>query len=179
MKCRWNQFWINWHIDDGSPLSTHVRSHVNVCPRCQAVYREQVHLQEQLLAPVADQISPSPYLKSRILNQISGEEQSRPTSARLRWIGTGVFAAIAIALTITAIRPDPELSSLQTAGVAPATGWVEITAKMTSGENLFRMATNLNQPLHQELDLVIKDAQAVFNSLANDFVPSTLLASSD
>lgn len=177
MKCQWYQFWINRHVDEDSPLPTHVQTHIKTCHRCGAFHREQSDVRQQLRATPDGLPSPSPFLKKRILNEIADEKNTRTNPVGWRWIGGGAFAIFAAVSTLLLVNPSPEPAPPKFTRVTLAPEWIELTAKVTSGEHLFRVATNLNQPLQQEMDLVIQNAQAALTFLANDFVPSTFLAS--
>jgi len=177
MKCQWYQFWINRHIDDDSPLSAHVQSHIKTCHRCSALHREQSDVHQQLRAAADGLQSPSPFLKKRILNEIVGEKDARTNPIAWRWISGGAFAVILAVVTLLLINPNSDPAPPKSTKLTLAPEWIELTAKVTSGEHLFRVATNLNQPLQQEMDLVIQNAQAALTFLANDFVPATFLAS--
>jgi hypothetical protein len=181
MKCQWYQFWINRHTDEDSALPAHVQTHIKTCHRCSALHREQSDVHQQLKA-AADGLqspSPSPFLKKRILNEIAGEKTARTNPIGWRWISGGAFAVILAVVTLFLVNPNPnsEPAPPKFTKVTLAPEWIELTAKVTSGDHLFHVATNLNQPLQQELDLVIQNAQAALTFLANDFVPATFLAS--
>jgi len=176
MKCRWNQFWINWHMDEDRPLPTRIQVHIKSCARCEVFYREQTGVRRQLTGATNEPSSPPPFLKQRILNEIALEERTASRPIKWRQAGTVAFAAVAVLLTLIVMdsKPEPVPSQIVNAPLPPE--WIKLTTKMTSGESLFRVATNFNQPLQQEMDLVLENAQAVLNSLTKDFVPSTLLA---
>jgi len=150
---------------------------MNACARCESFYRAQSEVHQRLSATVDSNSTPSPFLKSRILNEIADEEGTPVSSSRWEWIGAGAFAllALTLALGIVDFGPKPTRTQLVKERLAPE--WIEMTAEVTSGSSLFRAATNLNQPLQHEMDLVIRDARAALSSLKNDFVPSLLLAS--
>jgi hypothetical protein len=182
MNCQWYQFRIHRLLDEGSPLPARVLAHVKACARCESFYRDQVDVHERLSTPVDDQkASPSPFLKNRILNAIAREQCAPSSPASSRWIGVCAFAAVALVLTLVAIdyNSKPPREQVVISIQRPAPEWIEMTAKVTSGGSLFRVATNLNQPLQHEMDLVIQNAQAALSSLANEFVPSKLLATKD
>ncbi len=176
MKCQWYEFRINWHDDDDRPLPAKVRAHIKSCSRCNTFYRVQTRLRHHLTSATDHPVSPTVFLKSRILNEIAGESSIPARLIRRRWSVTGGFVAVVIAATagMVAFNPDPRPPEFDGMRLAPE--WIDLTDRVTSGENLFRVTTNLNQPLQREMDLVIQSAQAALNSLANDFVPAGLLA---
>ena len=178
MKCQWFQFLIRHNIDDGQPLNGATRRHVDACPGCRSFYEAERTVARQLNARGEIHAEPSPFLKQRILNQIHAEAQPTPGSA-LRWIGAAAVASVALVLTLVFAGSAPESAPSVTAASSTKQEWVTATARVTSSEPLFRGVTNLNQPLHQELNLVLQDARAALDTLKEEFVPHMLLASSD
>ncbi|GEM_PF-2202848 len=181
MKCRWYQFQIHRLLDEGQPLPAQVEAHVKACAWCESFHRDQANVHERLSAAVEENAAPSPFLKNRILNAIAREECVPSSPASPRWIGVGAFAAVALALTLVAINYNstPPREQVVISRQRPAPEWIEMTARVTSGGSLFRVATNLNQPLQHEMDLVVRNARAAWNSLANDFVPAGLLVAKE
>lgn len=180
MKCRWYQFWINCWLDDDRTLSESARNHVRSCARCEQFLHEQASLSRQLSRQDEPGPQPSPFLKQRILNGITSKEFDLAEGGNLRWLGAGALASLVFALAML-LSGGNRLEEATTKSVADLTvsEWVALTAKMPTGESLLRVANGLDQPLHQELDFVIKDARTVLDSLTREFVPSRLLASSD
>ena len=56
--------------------------------------------------------------------------------------------------------------------------FLEATTRFADGGRLLQVATNLDQPLQREMNLVLGDARAALRSLQAEFVPATLLARS-
>jgi hypothetical protein len=177
MKCQWYRFRINRHIDNDPPMSKRTRAHMRLCQQCDFFHREQTEFCRALNSTTDHLISPSPFLRDWILNRITRED--RVPAHALNWprSAAGGLVAVVVAMTfiMVAFRQGPPPP--KTARVQLVPKWIDLTAEATSGENLFRVTINLNQPLQKEMELDTQDAQAVLNSLANDFVPSGLMAS--
>lgn len=188
MKCRWIQFVINRSLDDERPLPPAVERHLESCAHC----REFKERQSQAISRMRDtrsgqmQADPSPFLRARILNQIRAEQPATVRNGFGRWAWGGLAVAIVATAIVTAsfLKPAHPVS---VANLQPAKNQQEFvpavllerTTSLTSGGNLLRAATNIDRPLHKELNLVINDAQNALRSLRYEFVPSQLLAKGD
>lgn len=184
MKCRWYQFLINRALDDERPIPANATRHLENCARCQDFWERQRRMIQRMHEAAGDgaEGEPSPFLRRRILNQIEGEQ---PVPARFglgRWVWGGVSASAIVALV--ALLP---LLKQSRSNVGPGSAQADVvsvalleqTSRFTSGGNLLRAATNIDQPLHKELNLVISDAQNALHSLREELLPSHLLAKGD
>ncbi|MBI1176163.1 hypothetical protein GC207_01850 [bacterium] len=184
MKCRWYQFLISRSLDDDRPLSPRLEQHLANCEPCREFWVRQRDVIRGLheTKSTASEIEPSPFLRTRILQQTKSEESAPAIGGNVRWMWGGIAATAVVALV--ALMPFLE-TSRSNVGIAPSqndtvsVALLEKTSRFTSGGNLLQAATNIDQPLHQELNLVISDAQNAIRSLREELLPSHLLAKGD
>lgn len=203
MMCQVYRMWINRALDDGRPLSARVERHLAGCEECRRWHERQSLVVQHLrtgrwmtgaigtatsTVVGADQATEAvpPFLRSRILNEIKANSRRKaPVSfARWAWVGAAVAA---VALVIIAGPSSPKPVALVVAPNEPAsagapnsaTALIEATSRFSDGGRLLQVATNLDQPLQEEMHLVLEDARAALRSLQSEFVPSTLLAKRD
>jgi hypothetical protein len=185
MKCRWFQFLINRALDDGRPLSPRTERHLAQCAVCGQSRQRQLLVAERLSAdrPLATDAEASPFLRTRILNHVKSEPQFAPSINVGRWAWAAV-ASVALVVALFAIPRRSNESLGPIANKVPAASrspvvsvaLLESTARFTSGGSWLQAATNLDQPLQKEMDLVINDARKVLRSLTADLLPAQLLA---
>lgn len=184
MKCRWFQFLINRSLDDGRPLSPNTQRHLADCARCHDFWRQQSRLIDRFQQNKKEVTGtePGPFLRSRVMNRIKAEQPSATPAGVNRWMwgGLAVSAVVLMVALVPVMKPvsvNNQAAKNRTEVVSVAL--LEKTSRFTSGGNLLQAATNIDQPLHQELNLVISDAQNALRSLRQEFVPSQLLAKGD
>lgn len=180
MNCYWHQFWIQRRLDDDRPPVRGQLRHLQACSGCREWHAGQTRLIHALRKRPVTTEEPSPYLVSRVMNEITRapqESRSRPAI----WFGTGLAGAACAGLLLFLLMPAPDPDRVARNATRPVldSQWIEMTTRMAGGDRLFEVATNLNQPLQQEMDRVIQDARQVLKSLSHDFVPSTLLVSAE
>jgi len=184
MMCRLYQMWINRALDDGRKLSARLEQHLVRCERCQDHYERQMAVVRTLSAKAPQRTAePSAFLRARILNEIKSTPppETAPRFMRWAWAG-GVAAAIALAGIFFQLRTPPPANQIAHHTPAPppsqasASALLAATSRFTDGSQLLQVATNIDQPLQKEMNLVLADARTVLRSLQTEFVPATLLA---
>lgn len=185
MKCRLFQIWMEWRLDDDRPLPAPVSRHLARCPRCQTARRQHVQTEAALRRPPASSGSqPSPWLRGRIMDEVREAGRRSAPEWGLRGFATAGVALAAVLLSVAVWLPgEPQMEQQPAPGNIASTPlrveWLQATARLTDGPSGWLANTNLNDPLHQELRLVMGDARQALRSLQRDFVPGALLAVND
>lgn len=207
MKCRFFRFTMSRALDDRRPLSARTERHLAGCASCREHHQAQLLLIrdfqtggkiEGLAAscasrlrtgtaaeaahPVPRATGPSQFLRSRILNEITNSPHRESPAALARWFWAfGIAAVIVLAAIISQSQRRPTLDLVAEDQPTPnaAAALMVATVRFANGGQLLQAASDLDQPLQTEMNLVISDARAVLRSLQTDFVPSQLLASSE
>ena len=202
MKCRLCKFWMDRALDDGRPLSARIERHVANCEECRRYHEAQQSVVRRLqagrrmagaietadstlaAAAGATEIAP-PFLRARILSEIRSDSRREAPVSVTRWAWVGAAAAAVALAVIVDWSPTEEGSPLiasnerASASVSKSTAnFLEATTRFADGGRLLQVATNLDQPLQREMNLVLGDARAALRSLQAEFVPATLLARS-
>lgn len=184
MKCRWYQFLINRSLDEERTLPPNVKRHLADCAQCHDFWTRQRDMIQRMheTKSFRAEMNPGPFLRTRILQRIKTDEAVPADGGFTRWIWSGIAATAVVALIVFTLflkssRPNVRLAQSQNDVVSVAL--LEQTSRFTSGGNLLQAATNIDQPLHQELNFVISDAQNALRSLREELLPSHLLAKGD
>ncbi len=206
MKCQLYRFWINRAFDDGQRLTARIARHLAGCEECRRWHERQSLVVQRLQAgrqtagaigtatstvggaAGATEVAP-PFLRARILNELKADSRREApvtfiTFTRWAWVGAAVAA---VALAMIAAQSSTKQAALLVAPNEPAsagvpksaTALIEATSRFADGGRLLQVATNLDQPLQEEMHLVLEDARAALRSLQLEFVPSALLAKRD
>lgn len=114
---------------------------------------------------------------------VQRETPVRPTRG-FGWIWAGATAVAVGALGLSLMLPErtgpsPELAVRSATTEPLRTEWLQATVRLTDGPTAWLSATNLDDPLQRELELVMGDARQAWSSLKAEFVPSNLLAVND
>lgn len=202
MMCRLYQMWINRVLDDGRPLPARVERHLAACEECRRWHERQSLVVQRLLAgrrsvgAIGAAVSTgedaagatevaSPFLRARILNEIIRDPGREAPVAFVRWLWAGgVAAAITLAMVLTQWRTEPAADLIArdqpTATHTHASAvFLNVTTRLSDGGQLLLVATDFDQPLQNEMNLVLGDARAALRSLQSEFLPGTLLAKRD
>lgn len=202
LTCKFYQAWINRALDEDRSLSARVARHLARCPHCRRWHEGQqsvisrlraIHRYDEVgtgdtAADMAGQVTTSapPFLRARILNEIKSDPQRGAPRVPSRWAWAGtVVATLAVAwfLTRPGMQPAPEVmvqdARPELAASGSVTDIIEVTTRFTDGGRLLQVATNVDQPLQREMQLVLADARAALRSLQSEFVPGALLAKSN
>jgi hypothetical protein len=188
MKCRWYQFVINRALDDGRDLPPGADGHLLRCARCRDFFEDQRGVINQMhrMAPAGDAPQASPCLRARILNRIQAGPRRAvaPRPGRLSWAGMAVIIGVAVALVLPLLKPGQKVpvaagNNGGTKTELVSVALLEQSGRLTSGGDWLQAATNIDQPLHREMNLVISDAQNAWRSLREELLPSHLLAKSE
>jgi len=203
MKCQLYRFWINRAFDDGQRLTARSARHLADCEECRRWHERQLLVVQRLQAgrqtagaigtavstvggaAGATEVAP-PFLRARILNEIKADSRREAPVTFTRWAWVGAAVA-AVALAMIAAQSSTKQAALLVAPNEPAsasvpksaTALIEATSRFADGGRLLQVATNFDQPLQEEMHLVLEDARAALRSLQLEFVPSALLAKRD
>ncbi|HAV61987.1 MAG TPA: hypothetical protein DCY13_06445 [Verrucomicrobiales bacterium] len=184
MKCRLFQIWINWRLDDGRPLPDAALRHLASCPRCSVALRNHQVAETALRqSPAPPNPPPSPWLTGRIMSEVQKEEPVRHPPFVVRALPA--MAALIVITLFVLFRhlptqgPGGPPSQSASAPEPLRIEWLEATARLTDGPGAWLGSTNVNDPLQQELELVLGDARSALSSLKKEFIPSQLLAVND
>ena len=169
-------------LDDETPLPPPVQHHLRHCAPCQQFYGTQSRLTRQLSHEARRQATqPSPFLGTRIMAAVRQAATTEPQPAappRWLWRTTLAVAAIVAALTVL-----PHLVMQRPPPPHPSTQWFTKVIQLSGGEVLEQAtgqtieewSVSLDQPLETEIAYVMNDARSAIDSLANRFIPETLL----
>lgn len=183
MMCRIYRLWLDRSLDDRRPLPALVERHLAGCTSCRRHRESQERLVRRLRAGATTvPTEPSPFLRTRILNEVRADARQAAAlpQARLIWAGSVLAVLVLGFVLFRPSRPMVDESALAKAPVStvpdPAAALLVATTRITDGGRLLQVATNIDQPLQKEMHLVLQDARTVLRSLQTEFVPATLLA---
>lgn len=175
-RCRLYRALISHAIDDDEPLPIRARHHVGQCPDCHAFWNRSRQL-TRLLSEPPERIDPSPFLNSRIaaaLEQVDIEmPQARFTPSWIAAAVAGVATVVVIALILT--PGSDKMDGPNAGGLSTDSALIERTSILLDGQTLLDLGQTIDQPLQQEIRLVLADAKAAVQVLAENFLPQRLL----
>lgn len=164
--------------------------HIARCADCQAYYRADHNLINQLRQTAPKQLQPTPDdLAQRIARAVrqTAPQPARRRSPTLSWAAlAGVSAVAVVALSLFIVRQTPTKSATQTANINQTTALTISPADVTElVENVDSLRSRLvasvkptaetlveKNPLTQELNSVRADARSALGFLALNFLPS-------
>jgi hypothetical protein len=184
IKCWHYRRIISSSVDANAALPHLAQNHIQTCPACRKHYESETKIARQLSAGAgAQQRSPSPFLHARIMSSIAN---SRPVAAertqmpgRLGWAVALVTVCILLAGFLwLRHRPSPDgsVGPLAT-GPAPVSSESALPMKLPDAMQVREWTTKLDEPLENEMKLVVNDAKTAMNSLADNFLPGKLRSS--
>ncbi len=170
-------------LDDDRPLAPNSERHLQSCAACAQHYAEQRQLVGQLSQQAGhDQFEPSPFLRGRIVaavRQAAEVDTAIPAPMpRPSWIGglgLSLGAAAAIVIGIVVNRPAPPPASAELISKVIQLSGDQVIEE-TTGQSIEAWSVALNEPLESELQFVMNDARSAIDSLAENFIPKSLLA---
>jgi hypothetical protein len=184
IKCWHYRRIISSSVDANAALPHPAQNHLQICPACREYYEAETKIARQLSAGAgAQQRSPSPFLHARIMSSIAnplpvaGERRQMP--GRLGWSVALVTACIFLA-GILWLRHQPSPFGLVgplASGSAPVSSESALPVKLPDALQFREWTTKLDEPLANEMKLVVNDAKTAMNSLADNFLPGALRAS--
>ncbi len=170
-------------LDDDRSLAPKLERHLHSCTRCAHYYATQQQLVGQLSQQAGhDHFEPSPFLRGRIVaavRQAADADTAIPAPLpRPSWLGglalsLGTATAIVIGIAVNRSTPPPASAEL-ISKVIQLSG--EQVIEETTGQSIEAWSVALNEPLESELQFVMNDARSAIDSLAENFIPKSLLA---
>ena len=169
---------VSSHVDANTLLPGWVRRHTQNCAECRQFHETVVLTADQLRATAdRERIQPR-FLHGQIMRAIRAEE-SVGVRARRYGVGWAVAAVGCILLSggILWMRQPTGRQPLVN-GVATVPTELGLTVNLPSAKQMEEWTTRLDEPLHNETELVLNDAKAAINSLKKSLLPEELLSSS-
>lgn len=168
---------ISSRLDSEEELPAWTRKHIGECDNCRRFYETESRLIERLLESAPGPIEESsPFLRGKIMAAVRREEPSpvRP-SLRLSWVA-GVASVLVLVSVLSFqflqnFKNQSGTSGLVTENLIDPEGPLAPVLTLANREKLYELSRNLDQPLEAELQFVVSDARAVFQTLAYNFLP--------
>jgi hypothetical protein len=168
---------ISRAVDAGSQTPAWVNRHLDQCIECHQSYQAHVRLTAALTASAPSQVaSPSPFLHARIMSALDHQTGRDQTLGKifqaLRSVLIPAFGLFLLGLIWLWKSESP--NSTQQPAVSSLVAVSERFAPAGSGVNvakLLKWSENLDQPLENEIHLVVDDAKSAWSSLSDNFLP--------
>jgi hypothetical protein len=172
INCWYYRGIISTHVDAEVALPDSARAHVQNCQSCRQHYETETGIARQLSAAArAEDHTPSSSLHARILSSLANERtgpERRPLPGALPFaLGTACVLVVSI-LWIVQHRSPTELNPPVT--IIKPTVVEEWPQEMKLGE----LAVKLDEPLQNEMNLVVNDTKIAMDSLARNFIPEAV-----
>jgi hypothetical protein len=177
-------------VADRGELPASTRRHLDHCTACQSFHERHQRLEAALRrTPALGLLEPSPFLRGRIMAEISRTAPSAEATGSIRpgrWAWGSAAAVFAVAVSLWLVwppRPDP-VAALPVPATPPA-ALVGVPALVSSPMQWLErveiqtVSRQLDEPLERELNLVVEDARNAVRVLAKNFVPDSLLKNPD
>lgn len=180
---RWISFYANGN--DGRDLNGWLNHHAQNCAECREYLRAHRATSRQLTRLAAEELrDPSPFLRQRILLAVDRERIPRQVGAPRRsyyWRGAFATCAMAIAafigVSVLVKHSRLQMASRDAKTEPPIFAQLKRTASDLNGQRLLDIGQRtLDEPLQKELDLMFQDTVKAATTLANNFIPTKLLA---
>jgi hypothetical protein len=179
----------SFRLDSGKPLPSRIENHLGHCPSCQRFYTGHQRIVKTLVQTAGQaHPEPSPFLHARIMRSI--EESHRPQRASGMWwkwgIGLAGLAGLLLVLIVLQHNggdPEPPATmagssrpdSPRVASEEPEGEPMPAQVPLINPESLVALGRMLDQPLENELQLVVHDARTALRGLAQTFIPERVL----
>ena len=169
---------LSAHVDANAPVPDWARRHLEHCPGCREFFQSATALAHRLTAgTIGECRPPSPFLHARIMSAVWSQAaaRSQPARASLRWavaVGTACLFA-AVGLWLRAPTPPSIVTESPFGQENPV-----LSVKLPSTTEVGEWARTLDTPLQNETELVLDDAKAAVQTLAQSLLPADLVAPS-
>jgi hypothetical protein len=171
------------HLDRGGPLPEVLARHLADCPKCRAFHSGQVEMERRLsMAAPGLRKEPPPFLEGRILAALKSGTRMEAEGVGSSWpflprLATGSVMALLVTGLIWLSWPEsqaplPEQETVAQMAPAPAASG----QRMPDLPRLPELGGRFQDPLQQEMNLVMNDARSAADLLARNFIPKTFLA---
>jgi hypothetical protein len=184
IKCWHYRRIISSSVDANAALPHPAQNHIQTCPACREHHESETKIVRQLSSSAgAQQRSPSPFLHTRIMSSIANSQPVAAERTQMpRWLGWS-FASVTACILLAGIlwlhhRPSPDGSIVLLASrSAPISSEPALPVKLPDAMQVRAWTTKLDEPLENEMKLVVNDAKTAMNSLADNFLPAKLRSS--
>jgi hypothetical protein len=179
IACFLSEIALNYWADDPDRLPSWAHRHAAHCVFCGATQKQWQHLHEHLAssAPANQQPAP-PFLASRIMANLNSGSRAPhrqffgPTFAVATAFSLILLCGIMVLFQTT--KPfDEKTQGTALQGPKTQPSWLELKSfGQANGQVLVDLGDQLEQPLQQELKLVMNDARNAAQALAETFIPT-------
>jgi hypothetical protein len=178
---------IGRSLDLNEPLSDRAAAHCENCSSCRGFHIAQIRLVQRLSRDAAGfNNAETPFLRSLVLDALSSGERIQPSAnaSRPLWprLAVGLLAmAIGITLLVLNRNGGPAPAEVLVSAPPPSRQQVAVAPPVlpdfpsVDTEKLREWSLALDQPLENEMQLVVSDARMAIQYLAHTFLPERAL----
>jgi len=170
ITCRFFEKWVSWNADANPALPRWAQRHMQSCSACREFYGSMRFTAQGLSAGAeGERQPPPPFLRAKILSAIRAQENAKPqsTGAQLRWGLTIGTACVLLASLVWLHRPVAPVKSASQSGPVPKA----LTLNLPDVARVDAWMNTLDQPLDNEMQFVLDDAQTAIKYLQKSFLP--------